>query len=913
MRNASQRQISKINPFRFYPFWYKEIEFCYPKEEPYVKLRYQSFLWILLSLLIFSQRIQAQLLSPELGTIIVTYQTDQGAQRLDRIRFWLINAHEERTLYPKKDEFVSNSHTPNERTVVMTHLPSGRYRIEFLIPNADQLFEEIPPREIILRPGEVIKIDQTIHLRSSPSFKSSNELALVVIDQNILIPPPTAPYPPPSRYPPNNPSFGPPPAPPPMPSTFSLNSNQQTHWKLLLQGRLIYAATGSAYNISVPPGRNYSLVAESIPGYSFYTSPTVPFDIPPGQTIRLNLVYQRDMGNVTLQGKVPSQIQTFTITLYSQDQDQPPLRQTLTASNGQIYWQSDSLPTGEYTLSYNIPNTSTPIGNQSFTLEKGSHVTLEFPSFIQRGSLQIVSDTPQAIFTLSTEKGAIIGQGQGYQYTFKDLHAGSYILRFSSSDPNYAPLNSTQLVSIQNNENKQLQVTYQKTGRLIINSSDNLKISVRSLKDQQEVLNENLSASSQTFRLPEGNYLLTYQPLNDSQAAQSIDITIRASSPQKLALSASNAFTTSSKEEESQDEGSGIQIVTNLANANFILQDLTTSSTTRFSGKNTFIPLHAEGRFRLVFHPIPNYETPDPILLNRQAGDRTLIEVAYTPGEAFVEIPAGPAIIGDPFSDDHQNERPAREVEISAFNIGVYEVTNAQYANWLNQALQVEKIKFGEGNQRGYILDTEGHVICKTLEANPLAQLSLQRQGNTILIKPIPSKEDYPVIEVSWYGAQAYCQDKGYRLPTESEWEKAAGMSFPIGNEKAKRFKYGFGQDTIDRTWANYRDINRPISEPQVLTTPIGFYNGLNTLPLTVEDRSPLKTHDAVSPSGAYDMSGNVWEWVVSGDETGKALAAYKIVKGGCYDSLAQGVRVSERLALPPDHSDIYTGFRVAQ
>ncbi len=109
-----------------------------------------------------------QELLPDLGTLVITYQTDQKGQRLDRIRFWLINDREERTLYPKKDEFVSNSHTPNERTVVITHLIPGHYRIEFLIPNTDQIFEEVLPRHIVLNPGSVIKIDQTIRLSSPP-------------------------------------------------------------------------------------------------------------------------------------------------------------------------------------------------------------------------------------------------------------------------------------------------------------------------------------------------------------------------------------------------------------------------------------------------------------------------------------------------------------------------------------------------------------------------------------------------------------------------------------------------------------------------------------------------------------------------------------------------------------------------
>ena len=132
-------------------------------------------LWILLTPV---QNLHGQLLSPEMGTIIVTYQTNQAGHSLDRIRFWLINERQERTLYPKKDEFFSNSHTPNERTVVITHLPAGRYRIEFLIPNIAEKFEKIPPRNITLNPDEVIKVDQAIRERplslDLPSEESSD-------------------------------------------------------------------------------------------------------------------------------------------------------------------------------------------------------------------------------------------------------------------------------------------------------------------------------------------------------------------------------------------------------------------------------------------------------------------------------------------------------------------------------------------------------------------------------------------------------------------------------------------------------------------------------------------------------------------------------------------------------------------
>lgn len=734
-----------------------------------MKQQLRIFFWTLCSILFFALDMEGQLLSPDLGTIIITYQTEPGNQRLDRIRFWLINERQERTLCPKKDEFVSNSHTPNERTVVITHLPPGKYRIEFLLPNADQLFEPVLPRNVILDPGSVVRIEQVIRLRplSIPIPSPSEELALVVINQQN----PSFPFSPGPPPPPRRPFI---PPKPPILANFSLISNQNAGWKLILRGRTIFSSRGSISNISVRPGKGYSLLAEDLPGYSFYTTPRVPFNLAPGQNLKVELFYQRNTGYVNLQGDVPSQIKNLTIILYSEDPDQAPLRENLTAINGKVFWNSASLPTGKYTLSYNVPNISSPIENQHFTVEKGQRQVLYIPSFSQKGSLQVMSDSSQALFTLMTEGGAIIGQGKGYQYTFKDLKAGPYIVRFFNSDPNLAPTPSTQYVYLGNNESKQLNVNYTK-----------LDIPTR-------------TATSKTPSLP------------------------RQTTP-------------------TQEKIEGADILRE---------------------------------------------------------------------NVLVNVPAGVAIVGDPFNDDPQNERPAKEVNIPAFAIGVYEVTNAQYADWLNQALQTKKAVLGDLINPSYILNEKGNILCQTLDSHPLSQLIVQKRGNAITIIPIPGKENYPVIHVTWYGAQAYCQDKGYRLTTEAEWEKAAGMSISTNQEKPRRFKYGFGQDTIDRSWANYRDNTLSPQSSQVLTTPVGFYNGINTLPLTAQDRVPLKTHEAKSPVGTYDMSGNVWEWTASENE---AYSTYKIVKGGCYDSLADGVRVSERLALPPDYSDIYTGFRIAQ
>lgn len=795
---------------------------------------FKFLLLILSATLLVICDIEGQLLSPELGTVIVTYQMKAGAQRLDRIRFWLINEQHERTLFPKKDEFVSNSHTPHERTVVITHLPPGRYRIEFLIPNCDQIFEEIPSRTFDLNPGAVIKIDQTIRLHPNLSFLTplSTEMAFVAMDRNPSIfstdaPPP--PFPLPNPYHVSSKSSH--------SVHFSLNSNQMVRWKLMHNGELIYSDVGSVSHISIPAGNNYFLLAENIPGYSFYTIPRMPFNLVPGQAFHIELIYQRETGYITLQGNVPSQIKSLSITLYSKDSNQSAIREDLIPINGKISWDSAPLPTGEYTLSYNISNLSTPIHDQRFMIEKGEHQILTIPPFSQKGSLEIISDNPQALFTLMSNGGALIGQGKGYRYTFKELNAGAYFIQFSSSDPSLVPTQPNQFITIDNNKKSDIHISYQKMGSLVINTQESLQVMIRSDDEQQGPINKKVVPPSQTFRLADGHYTVTYQSAQNPP--KTIDIDIRAPRSQTL-----------------------------------------------------------------------SFPLSQPAVSKHKSSNQSQHEIA---DHALIQVPSGLAIIGDPFSDSPLNERTAKEINIPTFSIGVYEVTNTQFADWLNRALRDQTAILGDPAHPGYILNQAGNILCKTWDADPLSQLTFLKRENQMVALPIPGKENHPVIHVTWYGAQAYCADNGYRLPTEAEWEKAAGMSFSASNQKPRRFKFGFGKDEIDRTWANYRSDEQPIGAMQVLTTPVGFYNGRNTLPLTAQDHTPLATHEAKSPIGAFDMSGNVWEWVMSGNEDSPLNPSYKIVKGGCYDSLADGVRVSERLALPPDYSDIFTGFRVAQ
>ncbi|MCK4903381.1 MAG: SUMF1/EgtB/PvdO family nonheme iron enzyme [Candidatus Marinimicrobia bacterium] len=118
--------------------------------------------------------------------------------------------------------------------------------------------------------------------------------------------------------------------------------------------------------------------------------------------------------------------------------------------------------------------------------------------------------------------------------------------------------------------------------------------------------------------------------------------------------------------------------------------------------------------------------------------------------------------------------------------------------------------------------------------------------------------DNHPVTEVTWFGATAFAEYYGMRLPTKEEWEKAARANskndYPWGN-------------TLSPSYANYKDSG---DEYDNGTTPVGYYNGLGN------------TNNSYSPYGIYDMAGNVWEWTSSWwrDSSGK------VIKGGSWNSL---------------------------
>jgi formylglycine-generating enzyme required for sulfatase activity len=246
-----------------------------------------------------------------------------------------------------------------------------------------------------------------------------------------------------------------------------------------------------------------------------------------------------------------------------------------------------------------------------------------------------------------------------------------------------------------------------------------------------------------------------------------------------------------------------------------------------------------------------------------------------TPMPPLVEIPAGEFAMGS--ETGLSDERPVHVVYLDAFFIDRMEVTNAQFAEFLNE--MGNQVEGGEywldiDDEDCLILDRAGHFQHKTGFAS------------------------HPVIEVTWYGARAYCawRDRGVselvRLPTEAEWEKAAGWN-PVSDARLE-FPWGddWDQDSANADWP-------------ILT-------GTEVAPHTMPVGSNLS---GASPYGVLDMAGNVWEWVADwydreyyanspyANPTGPNAGEEKVVRGGSWRSTSEYVRTTVRERSAPDYT----------
>jgi formylglycine-generating enzyme len=266
--------------------------------------------------------------------------------------------------------------------------------------------------------------------------------------------------------------------------------------------------------------------------------------------------------------------------------------------------------------------------------------------------------------------------------------------------------------------------------------------------------------------------------------------------------------------------------------------------------------------------------------------------------EAWVTIPAGEFIMGQ-----HEDETM---VDYD-YEIMVTDVTNAQYAAYLNEAWEAGSISLVEEDQEivGYYHGDEFNAFHHEEEIAegdwlhiPIGEegLRIDFDGTTFTVQP--GYENHPMVMVTWFGAQAYCEFYEGQLPTEVEWEKAAR-----GTEDTRAFPWG---NEIERNNANYyssRDLfEKIIGGKGGDTTPVGFYNGQ-----TYDyDGEEYETLASVSPYGLYDMAGNVWQWMGDIYED----QHYRYMRGGSRANYEYNLRVWASNNAAPQHYSPSIGFR---
>jgi formylglycine-generating enzyme required for sulfatase activity len=254
--------------------------------------------------------------------------------------------------------------------------------------------------------------------------------------------------------------------------------------------------------------------------------------------------------------------------------------------------------------------------------------------------------------------------------------------------------------------------------------------------------------------------------------------------------------------------------------------------------------------------------TPEPTLL---AGSLDQFRDDF--GIPMVLIPSGEFQMGSEWGDI--NERPVHSVYLDAYYLDVYEVTNELFARFLNDVgIQEESVEAWLDAGRTIFQSGSGWVTDSHYA-------------------------DHPVVMVSWYGARAFCEWRGARLPTEAEWEKAArggmeGMLYPWGDDMPV---HTLGMES----GAQFGDRGDT-------TVPVGSFD-----------------HNGY---GLYDMAGNVYElvadWYVADyyfnspyeNPTGPAISDSRVIRGGSWTTDAYGLRVSSRWWVYPYSKFTNYGFR---
>jgi formylglycine-generating enzyme required for sulfatase activity len=274
-------------------------------------------------------------------------------------------------------------------------------------------------------------------------------------------------------------------------------------------------------------------------------------------------------------------------------------------------------------------------------------------------------------------------------------------------------------------------------------------------------------------------------------------------------------------------------------------------------------------------------------------------------------IPAGEFAMGDATGDGNpgDGETPIHTVSLTAFNIDVTTVTNAQFAAFVEDTgYRTEAETFGFSAVFHLALQTDRKYVMGPAAGTPwwLGVRGAQWRHPGGPGSSVKGREDHPAVHVSWNDALAYCHWAGRRLPTEAEWERASrggleGARFPWGNELLDP-ENGAWRCNI---WQGRFPMHNEAEDGFLATAPVRAFqpNGF----------------------GLWQTVGNVWEWCSDWyapdyysasprtNPPGPPDGTQRVMRGGsylCHDSYCNRYRNSARSSNTPDSSMGNAGFR---
>lgn len=293
-----------------------------------------------------------------------------------------------------------------------------------------------------------------------------------------------------------------------------------------------------------------------------------------------------------------------------------------------------------------------------------------------------------------------------------------------------------------------------------------------------------------------------------------------------------------------------------------------TSDDSFLAGKNYIFPVKVSKTGISVPPPtITDWETNHH---SETAAQDLQIEVAH--------ISVGTFMMGSPENEqDRYMEETQHQVTLTKdFYMGKYEVTNVQYAEFLNVAGIGQDGKFSTSHHGEQTL-----IVEDTHKARGVIWNGTQWE-------PVSGKDNNPVVFVTWYGADEFARWIGGSLPTEAQWEYACRA----GTTTSRSF--GEDDSLLDNyAWygANSNSSSHPVGQKQP------------------------------NEWGLYDMYGNANEWCADWyglytnkavtDPTGPETGDGRIIRGATYLALPRYCRSAARTSLTPETPTDNTGFRV--